>query len=74
MRDLTTDEKVVIQTLGDAFNEFQQLPEVHPWDSEEFMHAIHAAQSIVLARPALETYDPQEGATSARRGQQNQRP
>lgn len=52
MRDLTPAEEELAQMLGDCFNAHQRLPEVHPHDAEEFMRAIHAAQNIVLARPA----------------------
>lgn len=54
MRDLTPEEQAAAQLLGDAFNAHQQLPEVHPHDAEEFMRAIHAAQNIILSRPATE--------------------
>jgi hypothetical protein len=48
---LNKDETAVIQVLVGAWNKFLLLPELHPWDRQEFMHAIHAAQLIVMARP-----------------------
>lgn len=49
---LTQEERKVIDALADAWNAFVSLPEEHEWERVEFMHAIHAAQSIVMARPA----------------------
>lgn len=54
MRDLTADEQRVADLLGEAFNLHERLPEIHEADRPEFMTAIHAAQNIVLARPATE--------------------
>jgi hypothetical protein len=54
VRDLTAREQQVLRLLGDAFNVYSELPHVHPNDGREFVHAIHAAQNIVLARPATE--------------------
>jgi hypothetical protein len=53
---LDPDETCVLTLLADAWNMFVKLPELHPWDRQEFMHAIHDAQRIVLSRPA--TGDP----------------
>lgn len=50
---LTKEELEVLDHLGEAFNRFQALPTIHPRDLPEFVLAIHAAQNIVLARPAL---------------------
>lgn len=52
---LTRDEQAVLDTLAEAWNQFSQL-EVEGediWDQTEFTHAIHAAQYVVLSRPAL---------------------
>lgn len=54
MRDLTSEETTVINLLLQAWNIFATLPVVYLKDGEEFRHAIHAAQNIVLARPAIE--------------------
>lgn len=58
MRDLTHEEDAVVTQLGDAMTQFAGLPVVHPNDTEEFVHAIHAAQNIILARPATEAMKP----------------
>lgn len=47
---ITNDELNVLAYLGDAFSAFQKLPVLHPSDMHEFIHAIHAAQNIILAR------------------------
>ncbi|UNA05728.1 hypothetical protein PQA65_gp14 [Yersinia phage vB_YenM_42.18] len=39
--------------LGDAWNQYLQLPIEHPCERDEFCRAIHACQGIVLARPAI---------------------
>jgi hypothetical protein len=49
---LTVNESNVLRQLAEAWNQYIELPEVHPQDRDEFMRAIHAAQNIVLARPA----------------------
>lgn len=54
MRDLTLLERRIAQMLGDAWTLYGKLPEVHRSDSAEFTQAIHAAQNIILARPATE--------------------
>jgi hypothetical protein len=54
MSELLTDqENECLLILADAWNKFCALPPLHPVDNHEFMHAIHAAQNIVLARPYL---------------------
>lgn len=53
-RPLTWDEDAVVEALGAAQNLHVALPEIHPADKEEFTRAIHAAQNIILARPAVE--------------------
>ncbi len=55
MRSLTTDELIVMNLLGQAMIKFSQLKQAHIADDPEFGQAIHAAQNIVLARPATET-------------------
>ena len=50
---LTTQEEECLSALVDAWDKFIALPELNPVDSHEFMHAIHAAESIILARPYL---------------------
>lgn len=50
---LTEDEQKVLEALAEAWRLFLALPTQHKWDQVEFMHAIHRAQHIVLARPAM---------------------
>lgn len=50
---LTEEERAVLDLLAAAYNEYVKLEVMHPWHQKEFMHAIHAAQHIVLARPGL---------------------
>jgi hypothetical protein len=50
---LTEKEKNLNELLGACFVEFCMLPVLHAQDKIEFMRAIHAAQNIVLSRPAL---------------------
>lgn len=58
---LTDEEYQIVSILGDVWNKFLQLPELHPCDNHEFMHAIHAAQCIVLSRLFLREKNQQEG-------------
>lgn len=48
---ITSQEKMVLQHLVDAWNSFLALPTEHNDDIDEFRRAIHAAQEKVLARP-----------------------
>jgi hypothetical protein len=50
---LNSQEQVVLSLLGEAWNQFLMLAEIHPYDNTEFMSAIHHAQLIILARPAI---------------------
>lgn len=43
-----------MDALGHAAMLAFRLPEVHPSDSDEFRHHLHALQNILLARPATE--------------------
>lgn len=56
MRDLTKDERRVIDALADAWALYGNLYEVHRSDNGEFTFAVHAAQNIIMARPAVEAY------------------
>ena len=49
---LTAAELEITGQLGECFNQFRGLAEQHLWDTREFMHAIHAAQDIVMSRAA----------------------
>lgn len=50
---VTDEERAVLDTLAAAWNKFLLLPKLHQWEQQEFMHAIHQAQNIVLSRPAM---------------------
>jgi hypothetical protein len=50
---LSPEEQDLVKKLGECFSDFTKLPVLHPADEDEFMRAIHAAQNIVLARPAF---------------------
>lgn len=54
MRAITSEEQQVLDLLGSAWNAFLKLEAIHPDDNPEFRAAIHAAQNIVLSRPAFE--------------------
>ena len=49
---LTDAEKAVLNDLASAWNRFVDLGDHCSWDKQEFMHAIHAAQSIIGTRVA----------------------
>ena len=49
---LTQTEKECLMHLADAWNVFAQLQNVLPCDQQEFMQAIHRAQSIIAVRVA----------------------
>ena len=49
----TSEELKVLDTLAIAWNLFEKLPQLHPWDKQEFMHSIHSLQRIIMARPAM---------------------
>lgn len=50
---LTDKENKIVEILGTAWNEFLQLNPIRQDDKDEFRTAIHAAQNIVLSRPAM---------------------
>ncbi len=45
-----TKEQEILDLLAEAYNKFIELNQRHNWDVHEFVHAIHQAQNIVLAR------------------------
>lgn len=47
---MTGQELEIVDDLAVAFNKFKNLERVHSWELQEFMHAIHACQVIVMAR------------------------
>lgn len=54
MRDLTEQEKAVLGALADAYNLAAALPLLHEADMREIGQALHVAQNIIMARPAVE--------------------
>jgi hypothetical protein len=50
---LTDAENHVLQLLGAAWNEFAQLPLLHPQERDEMCGLIHRCQEKVMARPVL---------------------
>lgn len=59
---LTKQEQDVMDSLVKAWNGFVELPVLHPWHNQEFMHAIHECQMIVMARPLIkELMNPTDG-------------
>ena len=72
MRDLTDAEQHILDLLATVWMLAGSLPHVHPADAPELVHHIHAAQNIILARPAVEQQgdDRREGVIE---GQQRHR-
>lgn len=48
---LDPKEQAAIIALADAWNAFLKLETLHPDETSDFRFAIHAAQTIVMARP-----------------------
>lgn len=53
--ELTIAEAEVLDLLTKAWNKFTALPPMHPTDSIEMMHSIHACQRMVMVRPSRRT-------------------
>ena len=53
----TLAERFIIEALGDLYDRFCALDAQHPTHKREFMDAIHAAQRIVMIRPAVRTHN-----------------
>lgn len=49
---MTEQETEALKPLVEAWERFLRFPVEHPDDLEEFRRAIHAAQKIILCRPA----------------------
>jgi len=43
-------EKEVLRHLVNAWNDFIELPEMHPSDKEEFQHCLHQLQYLIGIR------------------------
>ncbi len=50
MSEYTSQEKVILGHLSDAAVTFAGIPRQHPSEAEEFYAAIHAAQTLIMAR------------------------
>ena len=53
MEALSKQEALIVKKLAEAWDEFLKLPVAHISDNIEFMHFIHGAQNIILARPIV---------------------
>ena len=53
MGKLTQEELKIVNLLGQAYNLFCALPELHPNDQGEFVYGVHVLQNLVMARGAL---------------------
>ncbi len=53
MNLLTDREQKVLDLLVEAWNEYQNLLILHPDHVEDFRHAIHEAQRLIMVRPFL---------------------
>jgi hypothetical protein len=60
---LTHEEEEALKALSNAWDKFLELPKLHQVDDHEFMHAIHAAQNIILSRPYLRSISQNEVQT-----------
>jgi hypothetical protein len=47
---MTKQEIRLINSMGNVWNKFLQLPKQHPSDQQEFQFHIHALQNIVASR------------------------
>jgi len=50
---LNQQELELCKKLGECWNDFSQLRELHPMDKQEFCKIIHEAQNMVMARSAV---------------------
>lgn len=53
---MTQEEKELFELLGECWNKFFALPELHKSDKCEFSAHIHALQNMVLGRMAYKQY------------------
>ena len=51
--ELTAQELNVIDKLADAYVAFVQLDRYHPQEDQEFVDAIHRAQTLIMSRLAV---------------------
>lgn len=60
---MTGEEMAVVERLGEAWNAFLALPAQHSSDRLDFLKAIHDAQRIIMARPAMRDLARQDAAS-----------
>ena len=53
MGNLTQAELGIVNLLGQIYDLFYALPELHPNDRSEFVYGIHVLQNLVMARAVL---------------------
>ena len=54
MRDLTEQEMELIIQTREIWNNFLELPQIHPDHNQEFRYAVHNLQRIIMCRPVGE--------------------
>lgn len=54
MRELTEQEKKVINLTVDLWNEVLKLPTIHPELGPEIARSVHDIQARIMARPYIE--------------------
>lgn len=52
---MTEEEATILNLLVEAWNRFEKLEELHPWEKIEFMQLMHQSQRFLLARPLQKT-------------------
>jgi hypothetical protein len=63
---INSSERVVIQSLAEAWEYFGRLEVIHDSDTAEFLAAIHAAQNIVMQRVAARMHPDLFAGTQSR--------
>lgn len=64
MQLLMDNETEVLKLLGQCFQSFHELPELHPSDRPDFIFHIHALQNIVMSRAVERTCKGVQGAST----------
>lgn len=50
---LTAQDRLVLEKLGEVWNEYLKLPNLHPEERAEFRSVLHLATAIIQARPEI---------------------
>lgn len=53
---MTENEIKILENLGDAWNDFLALEELHSSEKVEFMNGIHMCQYILMSRDAVRNH------------------